>query len=74
MLGECNLGFGEEESLARVIAARVELVARNVTRRTSMIGDLDKAIEIQDSEISDLDDGYQRYIYRATVALRNKRL
>lgn len=74
VLGECNLGFGEEESLARVIAARVELVARNVTQRTSMMGDLDRAIEIQDSEISDLDDGYQRYIYRATVALRNKRL
>ena len=74
VLGECNLGFGEEENLARVIAARVEIVARNVTQRTSMMGDLDTSIEIQDSEIEDVDDGFQRYIYRATVALRNKRL
>ena len=74
VLGECDLGFGEEENLARVIAARVEIVARNVIQRTSMIGDLDQTIEIQDSTIADTDDGYQRYIYRATIALRNKRL
>ena len=53
VLGECNLGFGEEESLARVIAARVEIVARNVTRRSSMVGDMDNRLrsKIQKSAI-----------------------
>lgn len=74
VLGECNLGFGEEETLARVIAARVEIVARNVRKRTAMIGRMSGPIEVQDFEIENTDDGYQRYIYRTTVALRNKRL
>lgn len=74
VLSECNHGFGEEESLARVIAARVQIVARNVTQRVSFTGDVDRQLPIQDYTIEDLDDGYQRYVYQATVALRNKRL
>ena len=74
VLGECSLALSEEESLARIIAARVEIVARNVRKRTSMVGNLRKEIRSQDSEPIEVDDGYQRYIYRATVALRNKRL
>ena len=74
VLGECNFGFGEEETLARVIAAKVQIIARNVTQRVSFTGEVDASLSIQDYEIEDLDDGYQRYIYQATVALRNKRL
>ena len=67
----CATGLSRSQNLARIVATRVAIVARTRQKRRHISGfplgvlDYSPPAEI---------DGYNRFVFRATIAMRNNRL
>ena len=67
----CNTGLTAAENLNRIVALQIAVVVRTAKYRTVL--DLLSAptMQIFDHTIVDTTDGYRRWMFRTTVALRN---
>ncbi len=68
----CNTGFSAQQNLSRIVAIQIAVVVR--TERYRAVRDnnnVEPPIVVFDHEIEDPTDGYRRWVYRTTVALRN---
>jgi len=68
--GGCSDSFTPRQRLARAVGAEIAIVARTRNYQDN----LDKGggpLTVQNHTYTGKDDGYRRWIYRATVALRN---
>ena len=69
--GGCITGLSRSQNLARIVAVQVAIVARTRQKRASLQGLI---LEVQDYTPDADVNGYNRFIFRATVAMRNNRL
>jgi len=70
--GDCNsAGFSDRELQARIVAIRIAIVARTRQYRQDLNRLGDHRLFVQDHMIPDRSDGYNRYVYRSTVSMRN---
>ncbi len=70
--GDCTVnGIVEREVQARITAVRIAVVARTRQYRQDLNRIGDHRLFVQDHMIADRSDGYNRYVYRSTVSMRN---
>ena len=70
--GDCSVGgMSEREVQARITAVRIAVVARTRQYRQDLNRVGDHRLIIQDHTIADRSDGYNRYVYRSTISMRN---
>lgn len=73
--GGCSAtGLAEREIQARIIAVRLAVVARTRIYREDLDRPGTYRLPVQDYEIPDRSDGYNRFVYRTTVSMRNNDL
>lgn len=70
--GDCSIeGLNQREVQARIIAIRIAVVARTRQYRQDLSRMGDHGLYVQDYLITDRSDGYNRYVYRSTISMRN---
>ncbi|MEC9466540.1 MAG: PilW family protein [Myxococcota bacterium] len=69
--GECATGLSRSKNLARIVAVNVAIVARTRQSRRGLSG---MELPVQDYTPPAVVDGYNRFVFRATIAMRNNRL
>ncbi len=72
---DCHVqGWNAWLRVQRVVAVRIALVMRSPLYRAALDTDAEKELQVFDHLLADTSDGYKRWIYRATVWLRNNSL
>jgi hypothetical protein len=70
--GDCSSpGLSDRQVQARIVAIRIAIVARTRQYRKDLNRMGDHRLFVQDHMIADRSDGYNRYVYRSTVSMRN---
>ena len=70
--GDCVVtDIDEREVQARITAVRIAVVARTRQYREDLNRIGDHRLYVQDHMIADRSDGYNRYVYRSTISMRN---
>jgi hypothetical protein len=67
----CNSGLTATQNLNRIVAVQIAIVVRTA-KYQSMYDKLDApSMQVFDHTILDTTDGYQRWVFRTTIAFRN---